>query len=398
MVKSFLLISEMQRGQLYPFKHAISTNSPEAYRYYIQGRKEFRNIDYFSAINWLSKAIAIDSNFIEPIKMTSLAYGNQYLHETFFSSAFENPDLYEQAKKWCLKAYGKMDQMAMPQQIDTKWIYAMYFGTPFDKIKYLRQLIELDDQWVTAYYNLANSYAKLHQYDKAIPEFEKTLEIYERWGLKPYWVFDYVYLGEAYHKTGQYFKEKKLYKKAEVDFPEDPYLTGRQAILSFSQGDTVSGNHFIGKLVAVLKTLSVSESTIASLLAYVFNEAGVLDKSEESYRQALSFEPNNPRRLNSLAYFLIDSDRDIQEGLELVDQALETVPENYHCLETKGWGLFKQGQVLEALEFLEKCDSLKPVYDHRVFLHLEEVKKAAVHSFPVQRTQSSLRTTISNMK
>jgi tetratricopeptide (TPR) repeat protein len=49
----------------------------------------------------------------------------------------------------------------------------------------------------------------LYQYDKAIPENEKTLKIYKNLALKPYWIFDYTYLGESYRKTGQYKKAKK---------------------------------------------------------------------------------------------------------------------------------------------------------------------------------------------
>ena len=49
-------------------------------------------------------------------------------------------------------------------------------------------------------------------------------------------------LGYAYHKTGQYKKEKKLYKKAEQDFPDDPDLIYRQAILSLTERDTIAAN------------------------------------------------------------------------------------------------------------------------------------------------------------
>ena len=48
--------------------------------------------------------------------------------------------------------------------------------------------------------------------------------------------------------------------------------------------------------------------------------------------------------LNNLAYFLIDKDRNINEGLELVDKALKLSPDNYNYLHTKGWGLYKQGK------------------------------------------------------
>lgn len=51
-------------------------------------------------------------------------------------------------------------------------------------------------------------------------------------------------------------------------------------------------------------------------------------------------------------------------------------PGNYSYLDTKGWGLYKQGRYKEALEILEKSWELKPVYDHEIFLHLEETRKA----------------------
>jgi tetratricopeptide (TPR) repeat protein len=66
----------------------------------------------------------------------------------------------------------------------------------------------------------------------------------------------------------------------------------------------------------------------------------------------------------------------VQEGLELVERALKSEPDNYSYLDTKGWGLYKQGKNKEALKLLEKCDSLKPVYDHELFLHLEAARKA----------------------
>ena len=80
--------------------------------------------------------------------------------------------------------------------------------------------------------------------------------------------------------------------------------------------------------------------------------------------------------MNDLAYFFIDNNRNINEGLELVDKALVLNPDNYEYLHCKGWGLYKQGKYKEALEFLQKADSVKPIYDHELFLHLEAAKKA----------------------
>ncbi len=80
--------------------------------------------------------------------------------------------------------------------------------------------------------------------------------------------------------------------------------------------------------------------------------------------------------MNNLAWLLIDKDRNIAEGLKFIDAALELTPDEYYMVDTKGWGLYKQGKYQEALELLEKAWNLKPIYDHELFLHLEAAKKA----------------------
>ena len=65
------------------------------------------------------------------------------------------------------------------------------------------------------------------------------------------------------------------------------------------------------------------------------------------------------------------------EGLKLNDKAFRSNPANPWRLEdTKGWGLHKLGKDKQALQILQKCWDARPDYQHRVFLHLEEVKKA----------------------
>ncbi len=59
------------------------------------------------------------------------------------------------------------------------------------QLKILRQLLEIDDQMPNVYYYIGSHYNRLYQYDKAIPEFEKSLEIYNKWDIKPLWASDY---------------------------------------------------------------------------------------------------------------------------------------------------------------------------------------------------------------
>ena len=108
----------------------------------------------------------------------------------------------------------------------------------------------------------------------------------------------------------------------------------------------------------------------------IYSDAGVPDKAEEFLRKALLIEPENSEILNNLAWLLIDKDRNINEGLILIDKALEISPDVDFILDTKGWGLYKQGKYKESLAIFEKAWNLKPVYDHEIYLHLEAAKQA----------------------
>jgi tetratricopeptide (TPR) repeat protein len=253
--------------------------------------------------------------------------------------------------------------------------YASYFETPEEQIKYEKQLLEIDDQLPYFYYRLGLSYSSLFQYEEAIPGFEKSLALSDKLGSKPGWIQYYTHLGYVYHKSGQYKKEKKLYKKAQKDFPDNAALLFRQAVLSLTVGDSVRANEYIGKYVSLRKDNSESEANILSGLADIYSEADIPDKAEAYYRQAFSLEPMKPGSLYELSCFLIEKDRNIKEGLELIEKALELTPDDYRYLDCKGWGLYKRGKNNEALELLEKSDSLKPIYDHKLYLHLQEVKK-----------------------
>ena len=366
MISKFLLITKLDKELPPDFRPVTSTNSPDAYRYLIYGDDAFFvKRDYPSAAKFYSQALTIDSNFtVATLKLSLTLY-------------FQG--LYDQAKKCITKAYQIRDQVPMQQKLFINYAYAFICGTPYDEIKYLKQYLEIDDQMPFLLESLSYSYNRLFQYDKEIEGYEKALKIYKKWSSKPPWIFSYIQLGTAYHKTGQFNKERKLYKKAEHDFPDDLLLIRRQATLSITEGDTAKENKYISNYISLSKERSISDASIANNLAFAYEEAGLLDKAEKFYRQALALEPENPIRMNNLAWLLIDKDRNIGEGMKLIDTALELTPDEYTMVDTKGWGLYKQGKFKEALEFIQKADSLKPIYDHKLYLHLEAAKKAVAN-------------------
>ncbi|MFO7851077.1 MAG: hypothetical protein ACQERS_02695 [Bacteroidota bacterium] len=363
MLKDYLIISVLEKELSHELIHYLSsTKSAEAVKYFIEGNLAFYNRDYTGSRELFYKALDADSNFVAPMVKLAVAYGNQ--------------GIYEEAKEWSLKAWEKRDRISRLEKLYTGWVYNLYYGDPYEELKYMRQIIELDDQIAGAYYILGINYNQLYQYNKAIPEFERALELYAKWDIKPLWIYNYTALGEAYHKTGQYRKEKRLYKKAEKDFPGDPALLSMQATLALITGKTKEADEYIDRYATSLEERSYSEAAIASILGRIYLRAGMLRKAEKKYREALSLQPGSATRMNDLAYILIDKEINIEEGLELVEKALSVDPDNYQYLDCKGWGLYKQGNYKEAVKFLEKSWELKPVYDHEIYLHLEAAKKA----------------------
>jgi tetratricopeptide (TPR) repeat protein len=362
MVKNYLELFVLEKEVPGVYKFSGITSSPEAYRYFIYGNKAFYSRDYTTAINWYLKSLAVDSTFEYAAVYLSVAYGIK--------------GLYSEGKKTLMSIYDRREKMPLYIRIAVDWTYAQYFETPREQIKYLKQYLDIDDQGAFQYFLLGGSYSALWQYEKAIPAYEKSLELYEKWSCKPPWAPNYANLGYAYHKTNQFIKEKELYKKAEKDFPGDFSLLYRQAVLALSEGRTKQAENYINSYISIEQERALKEPLILTNLGNIYNDAGLLDKAEDYYRKALSLEPEDPERLNNLAWFLINRDRNIEEGITLIDKALKMAPDINYMLDTKGWGLYKKGEYKEALAFLQKSWDLYSVYDHVVYLHLEAAKKA----------------------
>jgi len=364
LVSNFLEVSSIDRDLTHAKTVSSTTKSPQAYRYWVHGWNAFVKRDFPGACGWLLQSFEIDSSYFGALWLLSMAYLNQ--------------GMYEEGKKWCLKIQDLKDHLplSMKQELLTKWTYSLYFETPKEEIKWLRQAIELDDQSTGSYFLLGVSYIELLQYHYAIPALEKALEIYQNWDTKPMWVYNYTDLGYAYHQTGQYKKEKQLYRKAIVDFPNDPAILYQQAILALTEGDSIVAEGFIHDYTTIQSDVyGWSEIRIHNALGRLFSEAKYFVQAEKEFRKALTLAPENTTILNSLAWMLIDHDIDLNEGLKLIDHALEIDPANYSYLDTKGWGLYKQGKYNEALKILQKAWELRPVYDHDVYMHIQEAEQ-----------------------
>jgi tetratricopeptide (TPR) repeat protein/AraC-like DNA-binding protein len=366
-VNDFLIVTKLKRKD--PNTRAYffdPISSPEAYGYMVAAKKAEANEDPATAIEMYVQALKIDSTIYD-------AY-------SFIAFLYADHGDWESCRSWFRQYYSKYDNLNAYNKIYADYLNALLFKTPYEAIRLVEQMIALNDQAPYNFVNLGDEYYKLFQYDKAIPEYERALKIHKKWGTKPNLEVIYNSLGKAYHYTGQFRKEKKLYKKAESDFPDNTILMVRRAVLSLAEGDTSEATLYIRKCRTGFEKQSWSEAQILKTVAIIYSLGDYPDKAEEYYRKALSAEPGNTAWMNLLGFFFIDNDRNIEEGLGIIDKALILNPDDYSLLYSKGWGLYKKGRYSEALELSQRSWDLRiqnARYDHKAFLRLEEIKKAA---------------------
>ncbi len=363
LVRNYILVENLQKKVSGKLPQYISTTSPEAYRYYVYGINAMSARDLPTASDMLLKAVASDTSFLWAYYM--LSYG-------YYRWGRIAP-----AKELALYLNNRREQLPLQQKLWVNHLYSLLFGTPHERLTYLTQLAEIDDRSTDIYLHTGFLYNDIRQYEKAISPLEEALKIYDRWGLKPEFVDYYDALLKAYHETGRYKKEKKLFKKAEKDFPDNPVLIVRQVIMLLASGKNTGIEELLEKYISDRKkTYGYDESFIDALVGNIYTEGGHYDKAEEHYRKALLLSPGNYARMNDLAYLLVDRTNDFDEGMALVDKSLEINPDNVSALYIKGLGLHKLGRYEEALEFLEKSWELKPVYRHSIYTQIEETRRA----------------------
>ena len=368
MIQDYLSIAVMKKKMMLDVnsmdRHFNLTDSLLAFRYYMYADKAFSMEDIARSREWLLKAISADTNFVQA--MVEVAW--KYRNEGQFLSA----------KQWYLKAYSKRNLCTRMQQLLIDVLYASCFGTPDEAIKSLRKMKDLDDLFPTEFLT-GVYYFQMKQYDKAIPELEKYLKDQLKYYSKPYFSSDYDYLVFSYFWTGQYQMGWELFKEAEKYYPDAPDLKKAGIMILLAEQDSIEAKPYIEKLTTFWKESFWSPARIARNLGVIYQDAGDLDKAEKYIRQSLSLEPSSQIRFNALAYFLINNDRNIKEGMGLIEKALDLNPDSYDYLHTKGWGLYKQGKYKEALNVLEKSWGIRfneAGYDQDAYLHLEAAKKA----------------------
>jgi tetratricopeptide (TPR) repeat protein/tRNA A-37 threonylcarbamoyl transferase component Bud32 len=222
----------------------VTTHSPEAYRYYLEGMDYFYKVYYTEAENSFRKALEYDSTF-------AMAYYWLAIIKTG-----------EEQKALVARTVQYSDRVSQKEKYYIKCLEAGTSGNQTQEIKALEKIIESYPEEKEAYFMLATVYQiQLRKYEQAVGYLNKAIAI------DPLYKIAYNLLAYAYNDMGDF--EKSIWA--------------------------------INKYISLAPDEANPYDSRADLYAY----NGRLDQAIESYKKALDKKPDFYASLAKLGYMYL---------------------------------------------------------------------------------------------
>lgn len=351
-LKDFLEVKSLKQNQHFDLGF-VFTQSPEAYKLYLQGFDCHNQMDYTCAASFYNKALQVDSNFVSAMMQLAYCLGDQRQAQ--------------QSKYWAYKAYERMDQLPPEMQLKVQVVKAVADKAPLKQLEYTRQYLDLFPYSSYMVYMEGWINFNLHRWEEAVEGFENSLKLLKKLDQNP-WSWTYILLGGAYHNLESHNREQKVFEEGLELWPDQkPTFEYWQAICAVSQGDSVRAAHHLEEMRTELEQRGWPEGNILAWYAGVHGKAKSFKKAEAYYREAHKTRLLDDYFAYEFALFLIENDINLEEGLELITPVVEKFPENASFLYTYGLGQYKKGNYELAYKAILESGNNNPYYDHKVF-------------------------------
>ena len=326
----------------------ITTNSPEAYKHYIEGRK-YHGIkgDYRQSIQYMKKAIAIDPEFAMAYRSLAVSHNNLgYLDE---------------GRKYAQKALELSDRLSDRERYLIQGQLYWLSEKTYDKaIEAFEKLLELYPEDVTGNISLGLTYFYIEDWDKAIERLEVPIEN------KDEGILAYSNIARVYMCKGLYDKAKEVLEYYLNNFSDNYDIHGTLAYVYLCQ------NEYERALIEADKAFYLNPVDLIILLkGEIYNCMGDFIKAETEYQQLLKSEEKSAHFYGgySLGFLYLLQGRfekaedQMKQGLELAKDIRAKVRERRFNLRL-GYLYLRQGNSKKALEEYNKAWNIAVEQEH----------------------------------
>ncbi len=335
----------------------LTTTSLEAYEYYFAGREAAFQMDNQEAINYLEKAVAIDSTFVEAYDVLARQYYTTY-------NKVKAMNIIKKVKKFSGKLTEEklVEILALEAYIKHDWDLA---------INYYKRLISINPENIAAHIDLGTVYyQKKMMYEEGISQFKEVLQL-DPQGVTHFSSFTYNFLGWAYLRKGDFKNALSAFKKYVALLPNQAY-----PLNCLGNFYLIVGN-YDQAITNLERSLEINPDypLTLGLLGDIYLAKGMYSQALRSYERYLSLSVGEVKKAKASFYLgkLYYLNGDYTKVIQECQQALELNPQMIEAHWIQGLTFIKkemfeqvESEVLVIKGLIEKTEAkeLKTYYYH----------------------------------
>lgn len=247
----------------------VTTNSMEAYNYFLKGREACDKMYFDDARKYCEEAVQLDSTFAVAWLYLSNAYGS-----------LENIQMRDSAIK---KAYEYSSRATEKEQLTIKAVYARIIkNDPAEELRLLTELVRIAPKEKTVLFALGLWYRQNNNIDEAINQLNKAIDLDPQYG-EAINQIAYQYL-----QKGEFAKALSYFRRYVALNPDDanPHDSMGDLLWQMGKLDEAIGEY--KKALAIKPDFHVS----AGKIAYIFGMKEDYAECDHWLNQALSIAPS----------------------------------------------------------------------------------------------------------
>ncbi len=217
------------------------------------------------------------------------------------------------------------------------------------------------DRLPRTYLSLGMIDYRQHHYEAASEWFnqvEKNSEFYPQARL---------FLAQSFAADKQFEKAIEVLEKTAVKGKIKTDFLHKRAQILYESG---KNSQAYDAMKEALKS-DPKNATILFQSAIMANELKRIDEAEKYLLQAIELYPNEADFYNTLGYLWVENNIKIKQARPMIEKALSMEPDNAAYLDSMGWLLYREGNLKQAQQYLEKAVAI--LKDKEILLHLAEV-------------------------